>query len=182
MCAFISRVQRWLDRDHPRITRKRQLRRGSSEVRCGGAIGRARATARVRSNPSSNVEWRADIVFSSVPRPIGCGAAMTSRFPARTGVRRPDPRRRRSVVWSARSSSCHEKARLPARHLERADQVRMKPSTSVSAQASVFSIGSPCMWRTVILVMVPWVKICAAILGGAGEPAIDGIAWLCGLG
>jgi hypothetical protein len=75
-----------------------------------------------------------------------------------------------------------EKARLPARHLKRADQVRMKPSTSVSAQSSVFSIGSPCMWRTVILVMVPWVKICAAIFGGAGDPAIDGRAWLCGFG
>jgi hypothetical protein len=36
-----------------------------------------------------------------------------------------------------------------------------------SAQSSVFSIGSPYIWRTVILVMVPWVKICAAIFGGA---------------
>ena len=81
-----------------------------------------------------------------------------------------------------RCNSCRNMARPTARHLKRADQVRMKPSTSVSAQASVFSIGSPCMWRTVILVIVPWVKICAAILGGAGDPAIDGTAWLCGLG
>jgi hypothetical protein len=29
----------------------------------------------------------------------------------------------------------------------------MKPSTSLSAQARVFSMASPCMWRTVILVM-----------------------------
>jgi hypothetical protein len=65
---------------------------------------------------------------------------------------------------------------------KRAAQVRIKPSTSASAHSSVFSIGSPCIWRTVILVMVPCVKICAAIFGGAGEPAIDGMAWLCGLG
>lgn len=32
---------------------------------------------------------------------------------------------------------------------------RMKPSSSVSAQASVFSIGSPCIWRTTIFGMVP---------------------------
>jgi hypothetical protein len=50
---------------------------------------------------------------------------------------------------------------------------RMNPSSSPSAQASVRSIGSPCMWRTVILVISPCVKICAAILGGDGEAAID---------
>jgi hypothetical protein len=36
-------------------------------------------------------------------------------------------------------------------------QVRMKPSTSPSAQASVFSSGSPCMNRTTILVWIAWV-------------------------
>ena len=41
------------------------------------------------------------------------------------------------------------------RYLISASQVRMNPSISLSAQASVFSIGSPCMWRTVILVMMP---------------------------
>ena len=48
----------------------------------------------------------------------------------------------------------------------------MKPSTSRSAQASVVSIASPCRWRTVILVMMPCVKTCAAILGGAGEGSL----------
>ncbi len=42
-----------------------------------------------------------------------------------------------------------------AQHRERL-QVRMKPSTSVSAQASVFSSGSPCMKRTTILVWIAW--------------------------
>jgi len=60
--------------------------------------------------------------------------------------------------------------------------VRKKPSTSLSAQARVLSMGSPCMWRTVILVITPCVKICAAILGGAGAPAIDKIWWWYGFG
>ena len=41
------------------------------------------------------------------------------------------------------------------RHPKQARLGAQEPSTSVSAQASVFSIGSPCMWRTVILVMMP---------------------------
>ena len=34
--------------------------------------------------------------------------------------------------------------------------VRKNPSTSLSAQVSTFSIGSPSMWRTIILVMTAW--------------------------
>ena len=41
-------------------------------------------------------------------------------------------------------------------HRER-NQVRMKPSISLSAQARVFSIGSPCLNRTTILVWIAWV-------------------------
>jgi hypothetical protein len=46
-----------------------------------------------------------------------------------------------------------------ARTAARGDRlhVRMKPSTSLSAQARVFSMASPCMWRTIILVMTPCV-------------------------
>jgi hypothetical protein len=45
----------------------------------------------------------------------------------------------------------------PAGGTARAAQVRMKPSTSDSAQASVFSNASPCMNRTTILVWIAWV-------------------------
>src|SRR5262245_27283668 len=102
----------------------------------------------------------------------------------KTGIGHASISRHRSstVVLGRTDPMPREGAPAAARLLKRADQVRMKPCTSLSAQSSVFSIGSPCMWRTVILVMVPWVKICAAILGGAGEPTIDGIAWLCVLG
>lgn len=46
---------------------------------------------------------------------------------------------------------------LGGRHYRALAQVRMKPSISLSAQASVLSIGSPCMNRTTILVWIAWV-------------------------
>ena len=46
--------------------------------------------------------------------------------------------------------------RASEQHRER-NQVRMKPSISLSAQARVFSIGSPCLNRTTILVWIAWV-------------------------
>ena len=77
---------------------------------------------------------------------------MTSRFP-----RQRVPITRRGEPAAARGGAAPlGPSGERQQHRER-NQVRMKPSISLSAQARVFSIGSPCLNRTTILVWIAWV-------------------------
>src|SRR5262249_20173985 len=71
---------------------------------------------------------------------------------AGTASQPPDPDQEFSCTAST-TSSCSQ--RVIRRYVP--FQERMNPSSSPSAQARVFSIGSPCRWRTIILVISPWV-------------------------
>ena len=86
------------------------------------------------------------------PAPKG-NAARASSAPASTipgdAVSTAGTRGRGQLVGRHQPARCAKEIAACVR------QVRRKPSTSLSAQASIFSIGSPCMWRTVILVMMP---------------------------
>ena len=151
----MDRIERRIDHQQ----RDQQDQRQRHQERDASTCAAAPCASRRRRAGRSSHRRRCNAASTIVLVPCEHSAAKSA----------PPARRRRP-------SRCGAGAAVRASRRRSAAQVRMKPSISPSAQASVFSIGSPCMKRTHHLGHgSPACRSAAAIFGGAGGAAIDRI-------